>query len=171
MDKKKLLKTALTSGLMLVGTLVSTGNVNADEVKPVEAEQPKEETKVATKHDTVVTQDTTKIDEAVEKAKKEEIEVKKTENTEYVLSEETAKKLNEEKQKELDEKAKEIDEAVEKYKAQKEEQEKKIKEAESQPLIADKDKVKVYGEYNEDGVGSLDYYNKIKVNYAFLMDR
>lgn len=163
MDKKKLLKTALTSGLMLVGTLVSTGNVNADEVKPVEAEQPKEETKVATKEDTVLTQDTTKIDEAVEKAKKEELEVKKTENTEYVLSEETAKKLNEEKQKELDEKAKEIDEAVEKYKAQKEEQEKKIKEAESQPLIADKDKVKVYGEYNEDGVGSLDYYNKIKV--------
>ena len=36
MDKKKLLKTGLTSGLMLVGTLVSTGNVNADEVKPTE---------------------------------------------------------------------------------------------------------------------------------------
>ena len=163
MDKKKLLKSALTSGLMLVGTLVSTGNVNADEVKPVEAEQPKEETKVATKEDTVVTQDTTKIDEAVEKAKKEEIEVKKTENTEYVLSEETAKKLNEEKQKELDEKAKEIDEAVEKYKAQKEEQEKKIKEAESQPLIAEKDNVTVRGDYNEDGKGSLDYYKNIKV--------
>lgn len=163
MDKKKLLKTALTSGLMLVGTLVSTGNVNADEVKPVEAEQPKEETKVATKEETVVTQDTTKIDEAVEKAKKEEIEVKKTENTEYVLSEETAKKLNEEKQKELDEKAKEIDEAVEKYKAQKEEQEKKIKEAESQPLIAEKDNVTVRGDYNEDGKGSLDYYKNIKV--------
>ena len=163
MDKKKLLKTALTSGLMLVGTLVSTGKVNADEVKSVEAEQPKEETKVATKEDTVVTQDTTKIDEAVEKAKKEEIEVKKTENTEYVLSEETAKKLNEEKQKELDEKAKEFDETVEKYKAQKEEQEKKIKEAESQPLIAEKDNVTVRGDYNEDGKGSLDYYKNIKV--------
>ena len=36
MDKKKLLKTGLTSGLMLVGTLVSTGVVNADEVKPTE---------------------------------------------------------------------------------------------------------------------------------------
>ena len=36
MDKKKLLKTGLTSGLMLVGTLVSTGNVNAEEVKPTE---------------------------------------------------------------------------------------------------------------------------------------
>ena len=46
MDKKKLLKTALTSGLMLVGTLVSTGKVNADEVKPVAPETEKAETTV-----------------------------------------------------------------------------------------------------------------------------
>ena len=49
MDKKKLLKTGLTSGLMLVGTLVSTGNVNADEVKPTETtvttQAPTEEVK------------------------------------------------------------------------------------------------------------------------------
>lgn len=49
MDKKKLLKTGLTSGLMLVGTLVSTGKVNADEVKPTETtvttQAPTEEVK------------------------------------------------------------------------------------------------------------------------------
>ena len=63
MDKKKLLKTGLTSGLMLVGTLVSTGNVNADEVKPTETtvttQAPTEEvkpTEAPTTETTVTTQ-------------------------------------------------------------------------------------------------------------------
>ena len=63
MDKKKLLKTGLTSGLMLVGTLVSTGNVNADEVKPTETtvttQAPTEEvkpTEASTTETTVTTQ-------------------------------------------------------------------------------------------------------------------
>ena len=63
MDKKKLLKTGLTSGLMLVGTLVSTGNVNAEEVKPTETtvttQAPTEEvkpTEAPTTETTVTTQ-------------------------------------------------------------------------------------------------------------------
>ena len=63
MDKKKLLKTGLTSGLMLVGTLVSTGKVNADEVKPTETtvttQAPTEEvkpTEAPTTETTVTTQ-------------------------------------------------------------------------------------------------------------------
>lgn len=63
MDKKKLLKTGLTSGLMLVGTLVSTGVVNADEVKPTETavttQAPTEEvkpTEAPTTETTVTTQ-------------------------------------------------------------------------------------------------------------------
>ena len=160
---KKTIKTLTATATLTLAGFLASGQTFADEVKPVEPEQPKEETQATTTAENVVTQDITKINEAVEKAKKEDLEVKKTENTEYVLSEATAKQLNSEKQKELDEKAKEIDEAVEKYKAQKEEQDKKIKEAESQPLIADKDKVKVYGDYNEAGAGSLDYYKNIKV--------
>ena len=158
MDKKKFLKSVLTSGLMLVGTLVSTGNVNADEVKP------DVDNETNTKEPTfTVTQDTKQIDEAVEKAKKVEVEVTKTENKVEVSSKEEADKFNEEKQKELDLKAKEINEAVEKYKVEKAEEEKKIKEVESQPLIAEKDNVTVRGEYNEAGEGSLDYYKNIKV--------
>lgn len=80
MDKKKLLKTGLTSGLMLVGTLVSTGNVNADEVKPTETavttQEPTEQvkpTEAPTTETTVTTQAPT------EEVKPTEVSAKTTE--------------------------------------------------------------------------------------------
>lgn len=160
---KKTIKTLTATATLTLAGFLASGQTFADEVKPVEPEQPKEETQATTVAENVVTQDTTKINEAVEEAKKEELEVTKTEKTEYVLSEETAKQLNEEKQKELDQKAKEIKEKTEAYSKQKAEYDKVVEEVKNETKIDEQGGDVLYGSPDESKAGTLEYYKNFKL--------
>lgn len=90
MDKKKLLKTGLTSGLMLVGTLVSTGNVNAEEVKPTETTVTTQASTEEVKSTEAPTTETTVTTQApTEEVKPTEVSAETTETPTEAKSTET----------------------------------------------------------------------------------
>lgn len=170
---KKTIKTLTATATLTLAGFLASGQTFADEVKPVEPEQPKEETQATTQAENVVTQDTTKIDKVADEVKATEggVVEKEEDKTEVVLSKEIAEKLNAEKQKKLDEIAVNTQKKLDEYKEQLRQETDKINElktaskennsdVENKKAELEKSGVNVLT--NEQNVNSLEEINAVK---------
>lgn len=170
---KKTIKTLTATATLTLAGFIASGQTFADEVKPVEPEQPKEETQATTVSETVITQDTTKIDKVADEVKATEGGVieKEEDKTEFVLSKEIAETLNAQKQKELDQIATDTQKKLEEYKEQLKQETDKINELKTaseennsdvENKKAELEKSGVNVSTTEQNVNSLEEINAVK---------
>lgn len=170
---KKTIKTLTATATLTLAGFLASGQTFADEVKPVEPEQPKEETQATTQAENVVTQDTTKIDKVADEVRATEggVVEKGEDKTEFVLSKEIAETLNAQKQKELDQIATDTQKKLEEYKEQLKQETDKINELKTaseennsdvENKKAELEKSGVNVSTTEQNVNSLEEINAVK---------
>ena len=170
---KKTIKTLTATATLTLAGILASGQTFADEVKPVESEQPKEETQATTQAENVVTQDTTKIDKVADEVRATEggVVEKGEDKTEFVLSKGIAETLNAQKQKELDQIATDTQKKLEEYKEQLKQETDKINELKTaseennsdvENKKAELEKIGVNVSTTEQNVNSLEEINAVK---------